>query len=166
MSQVKLKPSFNVDNKDKVDILNITSRTWTTARLSHPRIYISAVTVLDTVMFAGGFDGIYPSSRIDIYNITSDSWSTAETSQARDSITSTVINDLVLFAGFSTIIIRFFDTLGGVREFVGEASDRVDILNTTSMTWSTASMSSSRTVAASVTVGHRVLIAGGNDQEF
>jgi hypothetical protein len=90
-------PLYNVT--DIVDIFNVTSKTWSTTRLTHPRTYVSAVSIQDIVMFAGGFDGNLPVTRIDIFNYTSQSWSTAETSQARDSIASARIRDIVLLSG-------------------------------------------------------------------
>jgi hypothetical protein len=68
-------------------------------------------------------------------------------SMARGAMASAVVGDLAIFAG-------------GLRQG-GEVTNRVDIYNFTSGTWSIATLSQARSHAVAITVGNKVVIAGG-----
>jgi hypothetical protein len=132
-----------------VDIYNASSNTWTTASLSQPRRELTATSVGDLALFAGGLSvGAAPTyfSIVDIYNASSNSWTTASLSQARDILAATSLGDLAFFAGGEN----------------GTDSSVVDIYNASSNTWTTASLSQPRQALAATSVGGLAFFAGGN----
>lgn len=67
--------------------------------LSQARYALSATSIGDLAIFAGGNDGTAPTNRVDMYKISSNSWSTANLSQPRDSLAATSVGNLAIFAG-------------------------------------------------------------------
>ncbi len=114
-------------------------------------------TVGDLVFFAGGSSdfNLIPSAQVDIYNSSSETWTTATLSQPRDSLAATSVGDLVLFGGGLT-----YDPV----TLIYSNSDRVDIYNSTSKTWSTATLSVPRSVLAATTVGTLLIIEKSDDR--
>jgi hypothetical protein len=78
---------------DRVDILNVSSGSWTTTTLSQPRFDLAATSSQNLVFFGGGYTGtnFISSDRVDIYNISNGSWSTATLSQPRFALAATSI---------------------------------------------------------------------------
>jgi hypothetical protein len=135
---------------DRVDICNVTSRSWTTATLSIPRIELAAASSSNLVFFGGGSyieTPVY--DRVDIYNVSNGSWSTASLSQARHRLAATSVGNLILFGG------GYNDT---------GPSNVIDIYNVTNKTWTTATLSQARGNLAATSVTDRyALFAGGTN---
>jgi N-acetylneuraminic acid mutarotase len=61
--------------QDVVDIYNLSTKTWGTAKLSTPRAFMAAAVVGNKILFAGGQNLNGPSNRVDIYDVTTGIWS-------------------------------------------------------------------------------------------
>ncbi len=87
---------------DVVDIYDVATNTWTTARLSQARVSgMATVSAGSKVFFAGG---IYSSGRatsavVDIYDAATNAWSTTQLSQAHRNFTGASVAGKVLFVG-------------------------------------------------------------------
>ncbi len=105
---------------------------WSTATLSQGRTYLTATTVGNLAMFAGGIDiyGDITGDVVDIYNSDTNQWSTANLSAARDSLASASVGNFAFFAG-------------GYKDDEG-VSDVVDIYNAATDTWTTTTLSVAR----------------------
>lgn len=94
---------WNYDTSDKVDIYDLSTNKWSTASLSEPRSYISAVAVDNKVYFAGGQreDRWYanPSDIIDIYDNSTDTWSTSTLSQPMGFVAGVAVADNIYWMG-------------------------------------------------------------------
>ncbi len=137
---------------DFVDIFDTITQEWTVELLSVDRFSLAAVSHGNIVMFAGGIQiqgsPIFKNT-VDIYNCETGEWAApAVLSQARGGIAATVVGNLAIFAG-------------GWINLSGVTSDRVDIYNFTTNTWSQATLSQARAYASAATVGSKVIIAGG-----
>src|SRR5688500_2393062 len=68
--------------------------------LSLPRYYLTATSVGNLALFAGGYDGPFSvSSQIDIYNLSSNEWTTTTLSTARYDLAATSVGSIALFGG-------------------------------------------------------------------
>jgi hypothetical protein len=101
-----------------VDILNTTDLTWTSTQLSAARKHVSAGTVEDLAVFAGGDN----SAVVDIYDASEGLWSTAALSAPRGRV------------GIATVGHRMF-LAGGARSD-DAVSDVVDVFDSRDNTWS------------------------------
>jgi N-acetylneuraminic acid mutarotase len=139
--------SYNI-----VDIYDTLTQEWTVDFLSVDRFSLAAVSHGNIVMFAGGIqiqDAVSFKNTVDIYNVESGQWVTPATlSQARGGIAAAVAGDLAIFAG-------------GWINTAGTTSNKVDIFNFSTNTWSQATLSQARAYASAVAVGNKVIIAGG-----
>jgi hypothetical protein len=138
-------------NFSRVDIFNLTTLTWSTAELSLPRTYISAVACASKVFFAGGFSSSGPSSRVDIYDIATQSWSTAELGEARIRIATATIGNKVFFAGGCS---------NTPFEWSG-VSNKIDIYDLSTNTWSVKTLSETKIGFTATTAGSKIYFAGG-----
>lgn len=143
---------------DNIDIYDTLTKEWSVAHLSVDRFSLSAISHGDTVMFAGGVQfksDVNPvfKNTIDIYNSKTGVWTVDHLSIARMGMAASVVGDLAIFAGGMDYV------AGGTNAF--KTLNRVDIYNFSTKTWSIASLSQARAYASAVTVGNKVIIAGG-----
>jgi hypothetical protein len=143
------------------------SEGWTTstATLSQARALLASTSTNDLIFFAGGilsFTSV--SDRVDIYNVTSGIWTTATLSLPRGGLAAASSGNLVFFAGGGNSLNFILQT----NFFSGNASNRVDIFNTSDGSWSIATLSQARTGLAATSVGGLILFGGGvsNASEF
>lgn len=139
-----------------VDIYDMSSNTWSTAKLSVARNFITAVASGTQLFFAGGYDGTAYSNVVDIYDVSTGAWTTATLSTARGFLAAAASGSEVLFAGGVT---------GGTGNANYIPSDVVDIYNTGSGTWTTSTLSQARGSLAATTAGNLLFFGGGNLQE-
>ena len=107
----------------------------------------AAATVGDLALFAD-----IGTSNVDIYNASTGQWSTAQLSQARDGMAAVSVGDKAIFAGG-----YYFRHHGNVIC----DSDAVDIFHGRTGRWSTVQLSGPRPAVSVITVGTKVLFAGG-----
>lgn len=142
----------------RVDIYDAFTNTWSTAELSEARSHITAASIGNKVIFAGGLSKNAPSNfsfsdRIDIYDVSTNQWTTATLSEARSTMKAAVVGDKLLLAG-------------GVKSH--EFSDKVDIYDASAGTWSVATLSVKRVVSSTARLETKVLFFTGpfSDQDF
>jgi hypothetical protein len=143
---------------DVVDIYDAATNQWSTAQLSVARHSIAAATVGDKVFFAGGQTGDYinMSDKIDVYNLTTNSWSTTTLSQPRQYITAVTANNKIYFAGGQS---GYNILPNSMLEAV--ASNRIDIYDNSSNSWSIGSLAEARYLLAGINHGNKIYWAGG-----
>jgi hypothetical protein len=146
---------------NRVDIYDASANSWSTAALSEARTGMSAISVGNKIFFAGGYknyDGLNEapyefSTRVDIYDIVTNTWSTADLGEARSAMSAAVVGNKVFFAGgYSNV------NPGGAPLY----SNRVDIYDVSTNTWSSTKLSRARANITAATAGNKVLFAGGN----
>ena len=138
---------FTMEFFDEIDIWDTQTQQWSLEHLLFPRFSISAVSYENKVLFAGGANfssGVF--DVVEIYDIENGEWDFTTLSMGRSSMASAVVNDIAIFAG------------GYDLETV---TDRVDLYNFTTNTWTTAALSEPRGFLAATTVGSKVYVAGG-----
>jgi hypothetical protein len=114
---------------DVVDIYDAATGDWSVSNLSVPRSDMGATVIGDLAFFAGGYlpESTTVTGVVDIYHFSSGMWTTATLSQARGFLTAATVGSKILFAG-------------GTKAD-NQPSDRVDIYDTLTQTWDTASLS-------------------------
>ena len=146
----------NFEPTTVVDLYDATTHRWSTASLSKARIRMTTVSVGTDALFAGGSIGNDISGVVDIYHSKSGRWSTANLSKARAYFVTASAGHLAFFAGGVTDPLQSSTTL----------SDIVDIYDAKTRHWSTAHLSVARFNIFAISVGSKVLFAGGNDNQI
>jgi hypothetical protein len=146
----------------RVDIYDMSSRTWSTAELSLPREGIKAVTCGNKVFFAGGINGSGGVSRVDIYDLATQSWSTAELTYPVANWSGA--NYFVVAAVGSKVL--FANPLTSYGYPSGLTTVWVDIYDVSNQSWSSGVLSEPRFGFNAVTAENKVYFSGGvtNDQ--
>jgi hypothetical protein len=144
----------------RIDILDLSTNTWSIDSLSEARYDLAAAAVGDKVIFAGGVrsDQVndFNSSRVDIYNLSTHSWSNAVLSEPRSNLSAVTLGDSVYFAGGFT----GFNTVSGNTEYL--TTDRIDIYDNISNSWSISSLTEAKQDLAAIAAGNKIFWAGGN----
>lgn len=146
----------------KVDIYNEQTNTWSTANLSKARDGMIACVAGSKLVFAGGCvinnsTGAYtPLKNVDIYDATLNTWSTANLSVARLDMASAIAGNKIIFAG------------GDAYNAAGTqvAKSTVDIYNSSTNLWTTASLPVGRYYIQSAVAGNKVYFVGGTQTNF
>ena len=132
-----------------VDIYNSVTGTWSTDVLSVPRGFLSAASVANVALFAGGSTG---GALFWCKEHVWRSWG---------------IHDVVLSVcerlSVSRYFLRFASTCCLIRSAAGNYSNVVDIYNGITGLWSTAQLSVARYGLTAASVGNVALFAGGID---
>jgi N-acetylneuraminic acid mutarotase len=131
---------FNV-----VDIYDASANTWSTAQLSESRMDIAVAVAGSKIFFAGGSD------KVDIYDNSNNSWSTARLSEARSCLSAVTAGNKIYFAG------------GYSGDFFSGCytSNRVDIYDTITGSWSVSKMNQPMCYRAAIATGNKIIWAGG-----
>ncbi|MEO8147795.1 MAG: T9SS type A sorting domain-containing protein [Bacteroidia bacterium] len=137
---------------NNVDIYNSTTNAWSINTLSQARIVGASAGLGNKVFFAGGRLILNYSNKVDIFNVNTGVRTTAILSQARTGMAVGVAGNKVVFAGGET---------GNISSGIYLSSNKVDIYNNATGTWSTALLSSKRGQIAVGVVGTKILFAGG-----
>ena len=115
---------------NKVDIYDVSSNSWSVGigTLSEARCSPVVASVGNRILFAGGNSCGWGSisGRVDIYDAATNTWSVSDLSETRAPISSIVIDDKVFFVGGS-IPITWRN---------GIASDKMDVYDNTTQSWS------------------------------
>jgi hypothetical protein len=121
--------------------------------LSKQKTGIAVGAAGDKIVFAGGRDLFTDatSSSVDIYDVSTKKWSTAQLSESRDMISVAVSGNKIFFAGG-------WNDSGNV--FVSP-SDKVDIYDAGTNTWTVATLSVARSALSVTAVGNKVIFVGG-----
>ncbi len=138
---------------DVVDIYDVISEGWTSATLSEARFDLTSATSGTRVFFAGGFSLVAASNTVDIYNSGTGLWTTAVLSVPRASLAAAAAGTKVLFAGGYDLDPDTFEQV---------YSNVVDIYDTGTGTWTTATLSQARAYLVAAAVGTKIFFAGGS----
>ena len=83
-----------------VDFYSIADDRWSVSQLSVPRNLLSATSVGNFAIFAGGFnDNNKPTDAVDLYNQVTKSWTTARLSIGRSRLAAASVGNFAIFAG-------------------------------------------------------------------
>ena len=144
---------------DIVDIYDVASDTWSTAKLSQARGAIKAGAVGNKVVFAGGLNSNVLSNQVDIYDLQTAQWTTSVMAGPPRAV------ERVVADGSSIYFLGGYTGWGNPMGFFGfdftGSSKTIDIYNAASGTWSTANMHVERYGFSAVLVDDKILIAGG-----
>ncbi|MBL0341851.1 MAG: T9SS type A sorting domain-containing protein [Bacteroidetes bacterium] len=135
-----------------VDIYNASTNTWTTTNLSAARIVGASAAIGNKVLFAGGRQILNYSKVVDIFDVTTGIRTTHNLSQARSGMAVAVVGSKVIFAGGEA---------GNISSGIYTESNKVDIYDDATGTWSTAILAAKREQITVAVVGTKVLFAGG-----
>jgi len=142
----------------RVDIYDLATNTWSTAELTQPaRQGMVAATVGNKILFAGGGDNDNggTTSRVDIYDASNNTWSIAELSKEREFLAAATLGDKVFFAGGRS----WESTASGY--YTWATSKVVDVFDNATNTWTTATLSESRSDLSATTAGNKIFFSGG-----
>ncbi len=134
----------------RVDIYDASANLWSTTELGTARAGLISAAAGNKVVFAGGY-GIPDNDKIDVYNVTSGLWSTAFLAQPRADISATSFGNKIYFSGGQ-------DLQG--NQGVG-FSDKVDIYDASTDSWSTITMSEPRWFHTTIVADNKIFWAGG-----
>jgi hypothetical protein len=135
-------------NSDRVDILDLSTKSMSEAKLSAPRSLISCKVAGSKVFFAGGRKlNNEPSDVIDIFDRNTRTWSSAKLSLARAGISIVFSGTKVFFAG------------GDINN--GDPATRVDIYDLNTGQWSIMELSTPRFDINSSVLGPYIIFSGG-----
>lgn len=126
---------------------------WSTASLSVPRGKIAAAAAGNQAVFAGGLTATGASDTVDIYDCTTGLWTMYTLPVAR----------LIGEQGSATVGTRVYFGGGQTGPMASNVSDRIDVYDTESGTWSMETLPVARAVLAATAVGHTVIFAGGGN---
>lgn len=140
---------------DKVDIYDIVTKTWSTAKLSVPRDYLLTASAGNFMFFIGGRTSNTSSDAwskiIDVYEVTTNKWSTIEMSEDRQDFAVAVIGDKIVIAG-------------GYSNTKAAYLTSVDVYAVAAAKWEKLELSVARNKLAAAAVGNKLLIGGGFEQ--
>jgi hypothetical protein len=122
---------------------------YTNYTLSVPRYGLTAVSVCNTAIFAGGVEAQTVSKAVDMFDLASGLWTTTALSVARSNAAATSVGNLALIAGGS--------------DSSGQKTSVVEFFNCSSRLWTTASLSVARSLLAATSVSGFALFAGGSE---
>jgi hypothetical protein len=135
-----------------VDIYDVASNSWTTAELSVPRFYITAVTSGNKVFFAGGKSGIIGDvteryhSTVDIYDISTNTWSVTNLKEASWGMTAVAFGNKVYFTGGDNF---------------GTVTNKVEVYDIPTNTWSILQLSEAKNYMSVIAFQNKLYFAGG-----
>jgi hypothetical protein len=147
----------------RVDIYDISTNTWSTAELSVPRFGIGAIAAGNKIFFAGGTSGLLGDptetyySTVDIYDVSTNTWSVSSLSEHVSDPAVAVLGNKVFFAGgYGT------NTIGNTT-YYGYYSNKIDIYDLSTNTWSSSFLSDHKDGISAVTINNKVYFAGGHN---
>ncbi len=147
----------------RVDIFDITSKTWTAAELSQARWNMATAVVGNKIYFGGGIVAGGYSSRVDIYDAVTNAWSITNLSIPRSEMAGAAAGNKIVFAG--GIGQGFFSPHW--------PASPVDIYNTSTNRWSAESLPGRPTGdiiglagIAATTIGNKIYFAGNASDWF
>jgi hypothetical protein len=145
-----LRVSSRVANEDQLNFVGAVQA------FEGERREVAAIEAENMGFFAGGWDkdNEQPLDDVEIVDFTTFEWSHATLSEARSCITVARVNNYVLFAGgsFETSCTYMYST---------NVSNRVDIYNLETKTWSQAALSERKFGMSVAVVGELAIFYGG-----
>lgn len=135
--------------KDKVDIYDATTNTWSTANLSTPRYGMKVSVIGSKVYFAGGTAKTNSlSKRIDIYDSATNTWSFINMPAAKTGYAKVDMGNRIFYAG-------------GAMLSSNTLTNTINIYDVVTNTWSMDYLPVNRYMATAVRVLNTAIFAGG-----
>jgi hypothetical protein len=151
-----------------VNVYDAGSDSWTITHLSGYRSSYAMATSDNKVFYAGGNE----LKKLDIYDAVSNSWSVANFIEARIfGMRAVSFGNKVFFAGGYVVrydsLVLSCDDFGNNCDSVPAlvSSDRIDILDITTNTWSVAYLSEGRGDLGTAIIGNKIFFIGGDKGE-
>ena len=124
---------------------------------------LAAAAIGNKVFFAGGLiksgnGNSQISDRIDIYDLSNNTWSVATLSQPRCNLSAITSGNKIYFAGGNKDMASFWDFTS--------PSNRVDIYDNTTASWSVSSMHEPRAWFSGIAINDKIYWAGSGDNIF
>lgn len=147
-----------------INIYDTSTNSWKITHLPQSRSFYAMAIAGNKAFYAGGNNN---SMKMDIYDASSDSWSVKDFDAARPGMSAIGFKNKLYFAGGFDIkddsLIKVCDDYGASCDSVPVwvATDRVDVLDVSTNTWSVAHLSEARSGAASAILGNKIVFAGG-----
>jgi N-acetylneuraminic acid mutarotase len=139
-----------------VDVYDLSTNKWTVEHLSVPRNSLAATTAGDIAIFAGGspaYDLLRTLDAVDLYDYSNDTWTTGRLSRPRNQLAATSHGTKAYISG--GMISPSSGATGPIF------SDTIDVYDAVSKQWSVLTMPRARAAHSSVTIGDKILFAGG-----
>ncbi len=127
-----------------VDIYNTSTGIWSKTTLSSKRDNVSAASVGNKIIFAGGTGNMGDVNKVDVYDAVTGTWVTSLMPEAKSSMRSAVIGSNAFFAG-------------GTSGTTG----KVYIYNSIANTWSSVNMPTALTGFSMNVINGKLYLAGG-----
>jgi N-acetylneuraminic acid mutarotase len=166
----------HANNELVFEIYDVVTDSRTFYKVPEPRSSIKNCVTDNKVVFAGGFspDSTHfaVSKRIDIYDNVTGSWSIANFKDAREGMTMVGLGNKIYFAGGSVIrydsLILICDDDGNNCTYQPTylRTDRIDIYDLSTHTWSVTQLKEPRRGAISAVVGNKIIFAGGGSESL
>lgn len=146
--------SICISNSTRIDILDTSTHTWTIHELTRYYEHPTAVSSGSKIFFNSGLEiaDRSVSDKVDVYDAANNSWSVIQLSEARMNLCAVALGNKVLFAGGMKV--------AGFQNLV--LSNKVDIYDVSSNSWSTATLSEARNGISATTAGNKIIFAGGD----
>ena len=157
--------SLDTSQGQLINIYDAGSNSWSITHLPQARSFYAMAVVGTKVFYAGGNTD---SKKMDIYDAGSNSWSTANFSNARRNVmTAASLGNKIFFAGgfvarYDSLVLECDDygnNCDSVPAIVG--SDRVDIFDVSTNSWSEAQLSEGRGFISKAIIGNKIFFIGG-----
>jgi len=171
------------------DMLDLVTMKWTRATLSEARTSIASASLEDKAYFIGGVKQNGYSNKIDVYSAASDSWSQIELNDPRGGASAAVINKRIYIAGGrngsgNLRRVEIYEPATGSWSFIeaphdhpdatmvvldskfflaggdGFGNNAVDIYDTQTNSWTTASLSDDRQRVVAAAVQNKIIFMG------
>jgi hypothetical protein len=147
----------------RIDIYDFSTGTWSIDSLSEARGMLAGVALGNKVLFAGGTNADNePSGRVDIFDVSNGTWSTAELSEPRalfpDPAAAAINSNQAVFScgGHFDLYKQSWSTF----------SDRIDIYNSSTNTWSSGKLTQSLCLYAVAGLQNHFIVAGGASPSY
>jgi N-acetylneuraminic acid mutarotase len=146
--------SVCISNAARVDIYDTTTHTWTIHELSRYYESPNAVTAGNKIFLSGGLEVAdrTVSDKVDVYDALTNTWTVIQLSEARLNVCAATLGNKVFFAG-GVKMMQF-------QVFV--VSNKVDIYDVSTNSWSVATLSEARSGISATAAGNQMLFAGGD----
>lgn len=145
--------SVCLSNSVRVDIYDTSTHFWSIQELARHYKSNAGITLGNKIFFSGGYDTANsPSDKVDIYDASTNSWSVIQLSEPRMNLSVAALGNKIFFAGGVKAT--------GFQNFV--LSNKVDIYDVSTNSWSAATLSEARSSISATSLGNKIIFAGGD----
>jgi hypothetical protein len=146
-----------------VDIYDASTNTWSVTALPLPRSGMAAAAIGGKVFFAGGpalINGVAETDRVEIYDLATRTWSVRLLTERKYGVSAVTLGNKIYFAGG----IYHYGGMGA--DDYTHISDRIEIYDNATGTWTTSTLSEGKYALAGIAVGNKIYWAGGYNSKY